>query len=887
MAWLGTWAKRIKLTIDNGDIDAALVNFPVLVYISASSGIGNTDLSGVFDELTLDANRKKIAVTTSDGVTQCYVEIERWDDANEKAWLWVKVPAVSNTADTVLYLYYDVSQPDNDTYVGDTNSTPAENVWDANFKMVHHMGTGATGETDSTDGNNDLTEFGTVDQIDGKVGKARDLLGTDDYFEYADADLGIGSSPFTVEHLFKADGIATQRLLYTYNPSKGIYTSLLTNGRINGVVVADATVTIESAINQYVVGTWYYFVFTRDASGNIEIFLDLVSKGTDVGAGGSIDGGGHGHIGVDFTHALDYNGKLDETRVSNVERTPAWLKATRESLWDDLITYAPEVGTFNIVRIAFTSDPFDAIPTWTDITNDCLSIHTKRGRQHELDRFEAGIAILQLDNASGNYYPDNGGSIYDPNIKIGKRVSIARVYAGTFYSLYDGFVEAWKPAWLSGGGEAPVMIVECADLIKVMSRLPINDVGGYAQELSGARIKNVLDDVLWLGTQDDIDTGRQPMQATGALTNEIAQSHILDVCLSEISLFYMAADGDAQYEDRSHRTLAPHDTSQAIFGDDAGEMSYTAVEFALDDKLLYNEIRATMVGGTEQSEEDAASKTAYGHRGLVRSGLLLISDVPTQIYCAYLLARYKDNITRVRSITILPQDDPANLWPKVLGYEISTRITVRLNQAHINAEYFIEGIEHDYEASVGLWTTKWRLSDAAHYLYSPSARNMTLRPEGDGGIQLDRNAEDANWKCVDDVIKDDDTTYVSTFETPAAQRSDRYTCEPEYDQGTINSVTIYCWVRCTEIATTKAFGMTFLFTHALGYYGTQTDLTVAWALLSKVYTDNPNTLTTWTMAEVKAMQIGVSLKPGITGGITTGEPRCTQVYAVVNYTPAW
>ncbi len=106
VGWLDHWAKRIKITIDHNDIDAALTDFPHLIHIGESSGYNNKDLTCVFDELKSDANRKKIAVTTGDGITQCYVEIDGWDHENKKAWLWVKIPHVDPDEDTVLYLYY-------------------------------------------------------------------------------------------------------------------------------------------------------------------------------------------------------------------------------------------------------------------------------------------------------------------------------------------------------------------------------------------------------------------------------------------------------------------------------------------------------------------------------------------------------------------------------------------------------------------------------------------------------------------------------------------------------------------------------------------------------------------------------------------------------------
>ena len=119
LRWLDAWAKRIQISIDHNDIDAALSDFPHLVYLSASSGHSDKDVTCIFDELESDANRKKIAITMSDGLTQCYVEIDKWDHANKKAWIWVKILDLDPDVDTELYFYYDRSQADNTAYVGD------------------------------------------------------------------------------------------------------------------------------------------------------------------------------------------------------------------------------------------------------------------------------------------------------------------------------------------------------------------------------------------------------------------------------------------------------------------------------------------------------------------------------------------------------------------------------------------------------------------------------------------------------------------------------------------------------------------------------------------------------------------------------------------------
>ena len=132
--WLYGYGKRVTLTIGHGLIDGALVDFPVTIRLNSSAGLGSTDVTAVFDEL--GAEDQKLAVTTSDGITQCYVEVELWDSVNEWAVLHVKVPAISNVADTILYLYYDSNHADNTAYVDVPGSTVAQSVWDVNFAAV-------------------------------------------------------------------------------------------------------------------------------------------------------------------------------------------------------------------------------------------------------------------------------------------------------------------------------------------------------------------------------------------------------------------------------------------------------------------------------------------------------------------------------------------------------------------------------------------------------------------------------------------------------------------------------------------------------------------------------------------------------------------------------
>ena len=361
--WLTDWEKRAQLTIDHNDIDGALSNFPVLIYLSASSGINGDDVTFIFDEL--GANRKKIAITTSDGLTQCYVEIEKWDSVNKQAWLWVKVPNISATADTVLYIYYDNSQPDNTDYVGDPNSTPAENVWDSNYVFVSHMqdDPDTSHIRDSTSNDNDGTKTGANDPIEvaGKIGDAQD-------FDAADSErIDIGYDPsldmttkFTLEAWINPEdpaGIGPFPALISRRVAKaGRWNTYFMNpGTTNRYIyfyiasilnAGQGEKQMNTVAPVLTPGTFTHVVCTYDAtlgSDNMKIYINGVLDNADDYAG-TLDQAGiptPAYLG-NYTSSYLY-GISDENRISkDIARSADWIKATYETGRDHLVDFGTE-----------------------------------------------------------------------------------------------------------------------------------------------------------------------------------------------------------------------------------------------------------------------------------------------------------------------------------------------------------------------------------------------------------------------------------------------------------------------------------------------------------------------------------------------------------------
>lgn len=368
-----------------------------------------------------------------------------------------------------------------------------------------------------------------------------------------------------------------------------------------------------------------------------------------------------------------------------------------------------------IARVAFDTDPMAVTPTWTDISSDVLSIYTKRGRQHELGRIEAGISTIQLKNTSGNYWPLNAGGDYYGKVLPGKKINIRATYSGTTYDLYTGFIEAWEPSWL--GQEVAITTVRCADVIKRFSKHDMNNAG-EAEELSGTRVGNVLDEIGWPAADRDLDTGQTTLKATGAQVAVNAMTHLFLVQDTEVGIIFLAPDGDVQFQDRHARLKAPYTTSQATFGEDTGEQKYRFLRPSYDDQFIYNDIRRTRSGGTEQTASDATSQGDYGKSTSNRTDLLMLVDTEAKDQCDYMLSQNKDPVFRIKGQEIYPDGDPANLYPKVLLYDISTRITLRNNEAHLDQDYHIEGITHSFDKRRRQsWVTTWQLSDATSVKY--------------------------------------------------------------------------------------------------------------------------------------------------------------------------
>jgi len=354
MAWLAGWGKRVEVLLDHNDIDAAQSDFPHLIEISTSAGYNNKDITFVFDELQNNANRKKIAVTTSDGVTQCYVEIEHWNHAGELAWLWVKVPDVDPDVDTELWLYYDGTHVDNDAYVGDPNDAVVHNVWDVYHKFVSHMrdDPDTSHIRDSTENANDGTKFAADEPIetDGKIGKSQDFDGVEDYVNVPHDDslnveknftISVWIYPKTGATVDSASIVSKKDTGGEYEGYSLRFPSAITENKLEVHLNHIAERWIDST-GTLTVNSWQYVSWTYNGTISV-IYFNGSEDSTNTMTPSTSTVESQLEIGRSTWDINQYfEGIIDEVRISNIVRTPSWIKASYESGRDHLNDFGEE-----------------------------------------------------------------------------------------------------------------------------------------------------------------------------------------------------------------------------------------------------------------------------------------------------------------------------------------------------------------------------------------------------------------------------------------------------------------------------------------------------------------------------------------------------------------
>tara|TARA_R100001198_G_scaffold95376_1_gene81209 strand:+ start:140 stop:1414 length:1275 start_codon:yes stop_codon:yes gene_type:complete len=393
-----------------------------------------------------------------------------------------------------------------------------------------------------------------------------------------------------------------------------------------------------------------------------------------------------------------------------------------------LATVTVEVAfTKGITETADDGD-FTAITT----ANPLRSFQIVRGRKMELDTNQAGRAVIVCSNSNGKLDPSNTGA-GSPYYVSGAtnvipmrhiRVKATDPSTSTAYVIFRGFVEKWVQEYPNDKDQ--LVRLECVDAFKSLS-LASCDGSSESQELSGLRIANLLDQAEWpnggsagavsvAGYRDidnTSDNSTVPAKTYATTLDVLLQSQ--DIENAEIGSFFVSRSGVMTFKNRTNR-IASFASIAGTFSDTStsgGRVKYHQLDFEMEDLDITNRISTEIASGSAgTTQNDTDSQTKYGIRSKSETGLMLTDTGDANSWAQYQIGRLAEPANRVKSITLMPQDQDA-LWAIALQAELGNAYSVERTPADghsISTTVICERIIHK---GVGpRWTTIMEMSPA-------------------------------------------------------------------------------------------------------------------------------------------------------------------------------
>lgn len=336
--WAHHGAFVLLTTPQGADLPATarVEDFPVLVRLNRETFD--------FDQARSDGADIRFSAA---GVPLAY-EIERWDASQGQAWIWVRVPLIVGDSRQELALHW-----------GNPDAIAASDgaaVFDASngFVVVMHLGEEAGDPRDQV-GSVSPEDKGTS-PCDGAIGLARRFdVGRGIACGEQLTTLPTGVGPFTTSTWLRARRVNGAAIGWGNEQARGkavLQVRSPPHLRVDGYF-SSGTVRGEHPLPM---SEWVHVVQVV-TEGESRLFLNGQPDGVTVDRGSALDirrparmwlGGWYGNY--------DFDGDLDEVRISNVERSADWVKLCYENQRPDQRL----VGTLRPPGNEFTVSPVEA-----------------------------------------------------------------------------------------------------------------------------------------------------------------------------------------------------------------------------------------------------------------------------------------------------------------------------------------------------------------------------------------------------------------------------------------------------------------------------------------------------------------------------------------------
>lgn len=303
------WNYRKQVTIHHTQVagGADLTSFPVLVNLASDANLAAQAQSSGND----------ILFTGADGATKLAHEIESYTSGTGALVVWIGVPSLSASVDTVLYMYYGNA--------GAPNQQNPTAVWDSNYHGVWHLAENGTLAKDSTTNANNATSGVQPTQAVGQIGNGQSFDGSTQFLDIPDApslDIPMNGT-FSV--WFKVADLRQSDLFQKGLPAENYgYTAWQDNtnlwwGPQYGTAPPGQWSEAPGAL---AAGQWYRLDGVSNPSGYERLYLN----GTFLTQSAAVFSFSPNST-LEFGRGQDgfFHGTLDELRISNIVRSDGWI----------------------------------------------------------------------------------------------------------------------------------------------------------------------------------------------------------------------------------------------------------------------------------------------------------------------------------------------------------------------------------------------------------------------------------------------------------------------------------------------------------------------------------------------------------------------------------
>jgi len=276
-----------------------------------------------------------------------------------------------------------------------------------------------------------------------------------------------------------------------------------------------------------------------------------------------------------------------------------------------------------------------------DITNRMISASVSRGKNRELDRFNAGTLQVTLNNNDRAFDPTYSLSPFAGSIIPRREVRVTVDGERVIETTIDDWNFSYEPGGISRAE------IQATDNFTLLAREVLEPVTATPQ-LTGARFNAVLDqdDIAWPVEKRNIDTG---VSSLGADTIEgNALTYLQLVAESGQGLFFIAKNGDLVFRDRLDAT--PTSTSVTTFNDLGTAIPFTLTAVNYGSELLFNQAIVTSAAGTATALNERSQLT-YGTASY-ELDTLLSTETQLQNLADFIVQKYGDPEYRFETIQV-------------------------------------------------------------------------------------------------------------------------------------------------------------------------------------------------------------------------------------------